>query len=132
MATGTGKTKTAIALVYRLLKAERFRRILFLVDRAALGEQTANDFKEVRLENLNTFADTFGLMTLDDKQPADDTKVHVATVQGLVKRILYPGDNDSKPGVGQYDCIIVDECHRGYLLDRELSDTEILFRNQKD
>ncbi|WP_028488324.1 type I restriction-modification system endonuclease [Thiothrix lacustris] len=132
MATGTGKTKTAIALVYRLLKSERFRRILFLVDRAALGEQTANDFKEVRLENLNTFADTFGLMTLDDKQPADDTKVHVATVQGLVKRILYPGDNDSKPGVGQYDCIIVDECHRGYLLDRELSDTEILFRNQKD
>jgi len=65
-------------------------------------------------------------------KPDDDTKVHVATVQGLVKRIMYPGDNDNKPGVGQYDCIVVDECHRGYLLDRELSDTEISFRDQKD
>ena len=132
MATGTGKTKTCIALVYRLLKSERFRRILFLVDRSALGEQAANDFKEVRLENLQTFADTFDLMDLDDKRPEDSTKVHVATVQGLVQRILYPSDNDIKPGVGQYDCIVVDECHRGYLLDRELSDTEILFRDQKD
>lgn len=41
MATGTGKTKTCIALIYRLLKAQRFRRILFLVDRSALGEQAA-------------------------------------------------------------------------------------------
>ncbi|MCP4302775.1 MAG: DEAD/DEAH box helicase family protein, partial [Gammaproteobacteria bacterium] len=41
---GTGKTKTCIALVYRLLKAERFRRILFLVDSSALGEQAANAF----------------------------------------------------------------------------------------
>lgn len=132
MATGTGKTKTCIALVYRLLKAERFRRILFLVDRSALGEQAATDFQEVRLENLNTFADTFGMLSMDSKQPDDDTKVHVATVQGLVKRILYPGDQDVKPGVGQYDCIVVDECHRGYLLDRELGDAEILYRDQQD
>jgi type I restriction enzyme R subunit len=40
MATGTGKTKTAIALLYRILKVKRFRRVLFLVDRSALGEQT--------------------------------------------------------------------------------------------
>tara|TARA_R110002167_G_scaffold159918_2_gene355645 strand:+ start:95 stop:3505 length:3411 start_codon:yes stop_codon:yes gene_type:complete len=137
MATGTGKTKTAIAMVYRLLKSERFRRILFLVDRSALGVQATDDFCEVRLENLNTFADTFDVMGMEQNKPVkprpdDDTKVHVATVQGLVKRILYPGDNDNKPGVGQYDCIVVDECHRGYLLDRELSDTEILFRDQKD
>ena len=45
---------------------------------------------------------------------------------------MYPSENGSKPGVGQYDCIVVDECHRGYLLDRELSDTEIKFRDQKD
>lgn len=137
MATGTGKTKTAIAMVYRLLKSERFRRILFLVDRSALGIQATDDFGEVRLENLNTFADTFEVMGMEEKKPVkptpnDSTKVHVATVQGLVKRILYPGDNDNKPGVGQYDCIVVDECHRGYLLDRELSDTEILFRDQQD
>lgn len=137
MATGTGKTKTCIALVYRLLKSERFRRILFLVDRSALGIQATDDFSEVRMENLQTFADTFDIMGMQlnkpvGKNPEDETKVHVATVQGLVKRILYPGDNDNKPGVGQYDCIVVDECHRGYLLDRELSDTEIEFRDQKD
>ncbi|MDE1345590.1 type I restriction-modification system endonuclease [Vibrio aestuarianus] len=137
MATGTGKTKTCIALVYRLLKAERFRRILFLVDRSALGVQATTDFGEVRLENLNTFADTFDVIGMEaDKppvaKPEDDTKVHVATVQGLVKRILYPNDGDTKPGVGQYDCIVVDECHRGYLLDRIQSETELEFRDQKD
>ncbi len=137
MATGTGKTKTAIALVYRLLKSERFRRILFLVDRSALGVQATDSFCEVRLENLNTFADTFEVMGMEQNKsvkptPNDDTKVHVATVQGLVKRLLFPGDNDNRPGVGQYDCIVVDECHRGYLLDRELSDTELSFRDQKD
>lgn len=137
MATGTGKTKTAIATVYRLLKSERYRRILFLVDRSALGVQATDDFCEVRLENLNTFADTFEVMGMEQNKPPkptpeDATKVHVATVQGLVKRIMYPGDNDTKPGVGQYDCIIIDECHRGYLLDKELSDTEIIFRDQKD
>ncbi|WP_083007727.1 type I restriction-modification system endonuclease [Halomonas sp. GT] len=137
MATGTGKTKTAIAMVYRFLKAERFRRILFLVDRSALGVQATDDFGEVRLENLNTFAETFDVMGIAPNKtpkatPDDATKVHVATVQGLVKRILYPADGTAKPGVGQYDCIIVDECHRGYLLDRELSDTEQMFRDQKD
>ena len=132
MATGTGKTKTCIALVYRLLKSERFRRILFLVDRSALGEQAASAFHETRMENLQTFADIFGIKALVDKTPDDDTKVHIATIQGMVKRILYNEDNQSKPGVGQYDCIVVDECHRGYLLDRELSDTEMAFRNQSD
>jgi len=138
MATGTGKTKTCIALVYRLLKAERFRRILFLVDRSALGEQATVDFGEVKMESItNSFADTFEVLGIEpDKSakpfPEEDTKVHIATVQGLVKRIMYPSDNSTKPGVGQYDCIIVDECHRGYLLDRELSDTEIKFRDQQD
>lgn len=75
MATGTGKTKTCIALVYRLLKAQRFRRILFLVDRTALGEQAGNAFKETRMEQQQVF--------------------------------------------DEYDCIVVDECHRGYLLDSE-------------
>lgn len=132
MATGTGKTKTSIALVYRLLKSERFRRILFLVDRSALGEQAANSFKETRMENLQTFADIFDIKELADKSPDDATKVQIATIQGMVKRILYTGDNDIKPGVGEYDCIVIDECHRGYLLDRELSETEITFRDQRD
>jgi type I restriction enzyme R subunit len=51
MATGTGKTRTCIGLTYRLLKTRRFRRVLFLVDRSALGEQAANAYKDARLEN---------------------------------------------------------------------------------
>jgi type I restriction enzyme R subunit len=132
MATGTGKTKTCIALIYRLLKAERFRRILFLVDRSALGEQATNAFKDTRMENLQTFADTFGIKELEDISPDSDTAVHIATVQGMVARVLYPPDDTGPPSVDQYDCIVVDECHRGYLLDRELSDTELTFRGYED
>jgi type I restriction enzyme R subunit len=132
MATGTGKTKTCIALIYRLLKAQRFRRVLFLVDRSALGEQAANAFKDTRMESLQTFADVFGIKELDDQRPDSDTSVHVATVQGLVQRVLYPSEGVAPPPVDQYDCIVVDECHRGYLLDRELSDTELRFRSFDD
>lgn len=132
MATGTGKTKTCIALIYRLLKAQRFRRVLFLVDRSALGEQAANAFKDTRMESLQTFADVFGIKELDDQRPDSDTAVHVATVQGLVQRVLYPSEGVSPAPVDQYDCIVVDECHRGYLLDRELSDTELGFRSFDD
>ncbi|BAY38492.1 type III restriction enzyme res subunit [Nostoc sp. NIES-2111] len=132
MATGTGKTKTCIALVYRLLKTKRFRRILFLVDRTALGEQTDNAFKDSRMENLQSFADIFEVKGLKDIEPDRETKIHIATVQGMVKRILYPADGASAITPDQYDCIVVDECHRGYLLDRELSDRELEFRDFND
>jgi type I restriction enzyme R subunit len=132
MATGTGKTKTCIALIYRLLKVQRFRRILFLVDRSALGEQAANAFKDTRMENLQTFADTFGIKELEEQAPDTDTAVHIATVQGMVQRLLFAAEDNTPPAVDQYDCIVVDECHRGYLLDRELSDTEMTFRGYED
>ena len=132
MATGTGKTKTCIALIYRLLKAQRFKRILFLVDRSALGEQAANAFKDTRMENLQTFADTFGIKELEEQSPDTDTAVHIATIQGMVQRLLFSAENATPPTVDQYDCIVVDECHRGYLLDRELSDTEMTFRGYDD
>lgn len=132
MATGTGKTKTCIALIYRLLKAQRFRRILFLVDRSALGEQAANAFKDTRMENLQTFADIFGIKELAEQSPDDDTKVHLATIQGMVQRVMYAGEENPVPAVDAYDCIVVDECHRGYLLDRELSDGELAFRSADD
>ncbi|HEX2949459.1 MAG TPA: type I restriction-modification system endonuclease [Armatimonadota bacterium] len=132
MATGTGKTKTCIALIYRLLKAQRFRRILFLVDRTALGEQAANAFKDTRMENLQTFADIFGIKELEDQTPDSDTAVHIATVQGMVQRVLYANEDTPPPSVDQYDCVVVDECHRGYLLDRELSDAELTFRGFDD
>ncbi len=132
MATGTGKTKTCIALIYRLLKSQRFRRILFLVDRSSLGEQAANAFKDTRMESLQTFADVFGIKELDEQTPDSDTSVHIATIQGMVQRTLYPGEDVAPPAVDQYDCIVVDECHRGYLLDREMSDTELKFRSFED
>ena len=132
MATGTGKTKTCIALIYRLLKAQRFRRVLFLVDRSALGEQAANAFKDTRMESLQTFADVFGVKELEEQPFESDAAVHVATVQGMVRRLLHPFEGSAPPAVDQYDCIIVDECHRGYLLDRELSDAELAFRGSDD
>lgn len=132
MATGTGKTKTCIALIYRLLKAQRFRRILFLVDRSALGEQAANSFKDTRMERLQTFADIFGIKELQAQTPDDDTAVHIATVQGMMRRVLFPADGVAPPTVDQYDCVVIDECHRGYTLDREMSDTELSFRGFDD
>lgn len=132
MATGTGKTKTCIALVYRLLKTGRFRRILFLVDRKALGVQAANDFKETRMDSLQTFADIFGIKELDDQKPEAATRVHIMTVQSLVQRVLYSDDGVPSLNVSDFDCIVVDECHRGYLLDRELSEDELCFRDSAD
>ncbi|MDA0266033.1 MAG: type I restriction-modification system endonuclease [Cyanobacteria bacterium] len=132
MATGTGKTKTCIALVYRLLKAQRFRRILFLVDRSALGEQATNAFKDTRMESLQPFTDIFDVKELKDSAIDRDTKVHIGTVQSFVKRLLYASEDGPTLTPDQYDCIVVDECHRGYLLDRELSDRELTFRDFND
>ncbi|MDX2053630.1 MAG: type I restriction-modification system endonuclease [Polyangiaceae bacterium] len=135
MATGTGKTRTCIGLCYRLLKTKRFRRVLFLVDRNALGRQTADALKDLRLENLQTFTDIFDVKELADIRPQRETKLHIATIQAMVKRVLGPfsdGGETDIPPVDQYDCVVVDECHRGYLLDRELSDREFLFRDEED
>lgn len=132
MATGTGKTRTCIGLTYRLLKTRRFRRVLFLVDRSALGEQTANAYKDARLENLQTFTEIFDMKILEDIKPDADTKLQIATIQGMVKRILFPSREDDVPPIDQYDCIVVDECHRGYLLDREMGDVELQFRSESD
>jgi type I restriction enzyme R subunit len=132
MATGTGKTKTCIALVYRLLKTKRFRRVLFLVDRTALGEQASNAFKDTRMESLQTFSDIFEIKDLGERDVESETKVQIATVQSFVKRLLYPSDETPILTVDQYDCIVVDECHRGYLLDQELSETELTFRDFND
>ena len=103
-----------------------------MVDRSALGEQAANAFKDTQMESLQRFVDVFGIKELEDSAPDTDTKVHIATIQGMVQRLLYASDDATLPAVDQYDCIIVDECHRGYLLDRQLSDTELTFRGFDD
>lgn len=130
MATGTGKTRTILGMIYRFLKTGRFRRILFLVDRTALGEQAEDVFKEVKLEDLMTLDDIYNIKGLDDKEIDKETRIQIATVQGMVKRILYNSD-DTMPAVTDYDLVIVDEAHRGYILDKEMGEDEILYRDQK-
>lgn len=131
MATGTGKTRTVLGMIYRFLKTNRFKRILFLVDRTSLGDQATDVFKEVKLEDLMTLDEIYNIKGLDDKTIDKETRIQVATVQSMVKRILY-NDGDSMPAVTDYDLIIIDEAHRGYILDKEMGDTEILYRDQRD
>lgn len=130
-ATGTGKTKTAVALIYRALKSGRFRRVLFLVDREELGIQAGDAFKETRMESLQSFGDIYGIKELGERVLESDTRVHIATVQAMAQRLLL-GDEEGRPTVDSYDLIVVDECHRGYLLDQELSDRELRFRDFND
>ena len=132
MATGTGKTRTVLGMMYRFLKSGRFRRILFLVDRNALGTQALDVFKDVKLEELHPLDEIYAINGLTDKGIDRETRVHVATVQGMVKRILYSEGGESMPSVIDYDLIIVDEAHRGYILDREMTDDERLYRDQRD
>ncbi len=132
MATGTGKTRLAIAMLYRLLATRRFRRVCFVVDRTSLGEQAGGEFRTTRVVGANTFAEVFGLKGLGDTAPDESTKVHICTIQSLVKRILYAPVPEDVPPVDLYDLIVVDECHRGYTLDRELGDAELGFRSEAD
>ncbi|MBN1035639.1 type I restriction-modification system endonuclease [Clostridium botulinum] len=132
MATGTGKTRTVLGLIYRLLKTNRYRRILFLVDRTSLGDQALDTFKEVKLEDLKTLNQIYNINGLDDKLIDKETKIHIATVQAMVKRIMYNEEEVNVPSVGDYDCIIVDEAHRGYTLDKEMSESEIDWRDNRD
>lgn len=132
MATGTGKTRTLLGLVYRLIATGRFRRVLFLVDRNALGEQALEAVKTVRLEGPRSFADIYDVKELADLTPDATTKLHVTTVQGLVRRLNGADAGEVALPVDAYDCIVVDECHRGYTLDRELADAELGIRSEAD
>ena len=130
MATGTGKTRTALGLIYKMLEAKRFRRILFLVDRVSLGDQAMEKFKDVKLKGQLTLDQIYDLKDIDDNEIEPDTKVSICTVQGLLKRTILAEKPNLMPGV--FDLIIVDEAHRGYILDREMTDEEILYDSQED
>lgn len=131
MATGTGKTRTILGMIYRFLKTGRFRRILFLVDRTSLGKQATDVFEEVKLEELMTLDDIYNIKGLEDKMIDKETKLQVATVQSMVKRILY-NEGDTMPAVTDFDLVIIDEAHRGYILDKEMGEDELLYRDQID
>ena len=130
MATGTGKTRTVIGLSYRLIKSNRFKRILFLTDRKLLALQAFGSYQDNKVEGINTFSEVYKMEYVKTLIPDSETRLHFATVQSMVKRLFY-GDNDGLP-IDTYDCIIIDEAHRGYNLDKELDEEDLEFKNQDD
>ena len=130
MATGTGKTRTAIAMMYRLIEAKRVRKILFLVDRTSLGEQTVDALKDIKIDNI-PFDEIYSINDLNDKTIELSSKIHIATVQGMVHRLFNAREDEQIPSVGTYDFVIVDEAHRGYTEDREMTEEELQFSDEK-
>ncbi len=125
MATGTGKTYTAFQIIWRLWKAGRKKRILFLADRNVLIDQTmVNDFRPfgAAMAKLSTNAktierddgSTIELTTAIDKKRRIDTAYEVYL--GLYQAITGPEERkklfrEFTPGF--FDLIVIDECHRG-------------------
>jgi type I restriction enzyme R subunit len=133
MATGAGKTRMAVTEIYRLLKFGGFKRVLFLVDRNNLGDQTKREF-----DNFDTpddgrkFSAIYPVEQLSASGAADSSKVVISTIQrvwaGLKGEPLpegYSSDIDDPIVNGEveavysdrlppetFDLIIVDECHR--------------------
>jgi type I restriction enzyme R subunit len=131
MATGTGKTRIAIALMYELLRRKRFRRILFLVDRNALGRQALDAMSTTDTSGFLKFDRVFPVADLSRTFPEATDRVQVATVQAMIRRVFEDPDAE-RPTPGTYDLIIVDEAHRGYILDAEVREDDLGFRNLKD
>jgi len=125
MATGTGKTYTAFQIIWRLWKAGRKKRILFLADRNVLVDQTmVNDFRPfgAAMAKLSTGSKTIErpdgteieLPTALDKKRRIDTAYEVYL--GLYQAITGPEERQKRfrefsPGF--FDLIVIDECHRG-------------------
>jgi type I restriction enzyme, R subunit len=103
MATGAGKTRTVIALVDLLMRANWCKRVLFLADRVALVNQTVNAFK-AHLPD----ATTVNLVT--DK--STDGRVYVSTYPTMMG-LIDDGAGDSRRfGPGYFDLVVIDEAHR--------------------
>jgi type I restriction enzyme R subunit len=102
MATGTGKTRTTIALVDALMKAGVIKRTLFLVDRIALREQAIDAFKEY-LPNEPLFP-KFG-----EKSFVKDRRIYVSTYPSMLNIIR---DEVQSLSSHFFDLIVVDESHR--------------------
>ena len=125
MATGTGKTYTAFQIIWRLWKAGRKKRILFLADRNVLVDQTmVNDFRPfgAAMAKLSTRTKTIEradgadveLTTALDKKRRIDTAYEIYL--GLYQAITGPEDRQKlyrEFSPGFFDLIVVDECHRG-------------------
>jgi type I restriction enzyme, R subunit len=105
MATGSGKTRTAAALVDVLMKNNWIKRVLFLADRNALVRQAKNNF--------NDYLPSLSSIDLTEADESDKTRLVFSTYPTMMNRI----DSSLKEGkrhfgVGHFDLIIVDEAHR--------------------
>ena len=130
LATGTGKTIISIFLIHHFLKNSKFKRILFVVDRKSLAKQALDKFSSIKIQQGLTLNEIYSVS--GPKQLVkEETQIHVVTIQGLMRKVLDPKYN-SNLNIDTYDCIIVDECHRGYFLDKEMDEDEIQFGNHLD
>lgn len=136
MATGSGKTFTAITFIYRLLKFAEAKRVLFLVDTKNLGEQAEQEFRAYTPNDDNRkFIDLYNVQRLSSSYIAPDCQVYISTIQRLYS-ILQNKEMDEKleeqnPNetywakkeplpVGYnpklipefFDFVVIDECHR--------------------
>jgi len=137
MATGSGKTFTAVNFTYRLVKYAGARRVLFLVDRGNLGEQTLKEFQQfVSPVNNYKFTEEFIVQQLTRNALDTSARVVIGTVQRLYSMLkgeaepppdlddlridaaesLYkePPPVEYNPGfpIETFDFVITDECHR--------------------
>lgn len=136
MATGAGKTFTAITAIYRLLKHANAKRVLFLVDTRNLGEQAEQEFMAYLPNDDNRkFTELYNVQRLKSSYVATDSQVCISTIQRLYsilkgeeldesaeennpaeirwdKREPLPVIYNSKLPIEFFDVIIIDECHR--------------------
>ncbi|MBA4189519.1 MAG: restriction endonuclease subunit R [Planctomycetaceae bacterium] len=148
MATGSGKTFTAVNACYRLAKFGGAKRILFLVDRNNLGKQTLNEFQQFVTPGGMKFTDEYTVTHLKKNGIPEASKVVITTIQRLYSMLLgqedCPEENEDgsmyeaegalpkKPvdveynpkfPIETFDFIVVDECHRSiYNLWRQVLD----------
>lgn len=147
MATGSGKTFTAITSIYRLLKHARVRRVLFLVDTRNLGEQAEQEFLAFTPTDDNRkFTELYTVARLASAHVPADAQVCISTIQRMYSilqgRELDPTAEDENPAERSdrrreplpvaysdrvppefFDLIIIDECHRSiYNLWRQVLD----------
>lgn len=135
MATGAGKTFTAITTIYRLLKHGDAKRILFLVDTKNLGEQAEQEFMSyVPSDDNRKFTELYNVQRLKSSFVAKDSQVCISTIQRMysllkdqpldeaseeispaemiLNRQPIPVVYNGKISIEFFDFIFIDECHR--------------------
>src|SRR3989344_5340670 len=107
MATGTGKSRVAIAILDALIRARYIQNVLFVVDRISLGRQAYNDFDSYLRGEPKTILNEFGDFEMDKR-------MYITTVQTLKSKRAEGGFKLQNFTPGFFDLIIFDEAHRSY------------------